>query len=142
MTRRGKVVTLVKAQLNNDKLDILKKKYGSIMELREYSNGRTGAFFEGGQFRLVGAKCKKTRKSMVKKPTKCCKCACGKKPCACKNKSRRKSPKKSRTRKTKKSIKSPDRRHSLKKTTKQSGGGETMGLYDAVEHLRQHYYNL
>ena len=146
MTRTGKVVPLVKTQLNTNKLKVLEKKYGKVTELREYSNGRVGAFFGGGQFRLVGGKCKKERKTIpVKKLQKSTKCKC-KKSCKCGNNPSRKSAYITKgggkVKKSHKLTKSPERSKSPKKTKKQFGGRDTMGLQEAVAHLRQHYYNL
>lgn len=70
MNRSGKVVTLLKTEINKDKLNKLKEKHGSIKELREYSNGRVGAFFSDGQFRLVGLTKKKDRNVLKKKKSK------------------------------------------------------------------------
>lgn len=113
MTRSGIVINLLKTQINEDKLNALKEKHGDIVELREYSNGRAGAFFKDGQFRLVGLATKKDRRVFKKSPKK-------------------KSPKKKRSPRKKKHKKSP------KKT--QTGGREELGLKQAVALLREHYF--
>ena len=134
MTRSGTVVALLKTKINKNKLDILEKKHGAITELREYSNGRIGAFFKDKQFRFVGLTAKKDRKifKRTKSLKKCSKCEGSVCQCMKSKKSqskRRKSPKKC--------SKSPKR--SLKK--KQRGGGE-IELKKAVYLLRQHYFKL
>jgi len=114
MTRSGTIVTLLKTQIDENKLNKLKQKHGDITELREYSNGRVGAFFEDKQFRFVGLKTKKNRKVFKASPNS------------------KKSPRN-------KKRKSPKKK---KKIPKNHIGGGAIELKQAVKLLREHYFNL
>ena len=114
MTRSGTIITLLKTQIDEKKLNILKQKHGDITELREYSNGRVGAFFKDKQFRFVGLISKKNRNVFKASPKK-----------------HRKSP-----RKKKRSPKNN------KKSPKNQTAGGAIELKQAVALLREHYFNL
>ena len=82
--KKGSVINSSKKIKN---LKELEKKHGKLCEMRQYKNGRYGAFFKDGQFRWVGVnekKTKKLKKSPKKSPRKSRKkCICGSSNCNC-----------------------------------------------------------
>lgn len=138
MPRSGIVVPLFKTNINKNKLNSLKGKHGAITELREYSNGRIGAFFEDKQFRFVGLTSKKDRNifKRTKSPKKCTKCRGTTCQCMKSKKSQRK-----RTKSPKKCTKSPKKHKRSSKKKIQAGGG-AIELKHAVALLREHYFKL
>ena len=74
---------------------VLEKKHGKVCEVKEYKNGRYGAFFKDGQFRWVGLENKKRspKKSPKNSPKKSpkkrskkkkrCDCKCDNTKCNC-----------------------------------------------------------